>query len=60
MHNYLTFDEDWILSILNQEHLKNFAELAVNDLLIWVDHLWILKNKTVIKKPKINISVTEI
>lgn len=58
-HKYLTFDEDWNFNILSHENLPNFAELAINDLLIWIDKLWLLKNKTELKKPNFNITITD-
>lgn len=57
-HKYLTFDEDWNFNILSHEDLPDFAELAINDLLIWVDKLWQLKNKQELKKPNFNIAIT--
>ena len=57
-HNYLTFDQDWNFNILCHEDLPEFAELATTDLLIWMDKLWQLKNKQELKKPKINIQIT--
>ncbi len=57
-HKYLTFDEDWCFNILSHEDLPDFAELAINDLLIWIDKLWQLKNKKEFKKPKFNILIT--
>lgn len=57
-HKYLTFDEDWNFNILSHEDLPNFAELAINDLLIWIDKLWQLKNKQELKKPNFNIQIT--
>ena len=57
-HNYLTFDEDWNFNILCHENLPNFAELAITDLLIWIDKLWQLKNKQELKKPKFTITIT--
>ena len=57
-HNYLTFDEDWNFNILSHENLPNFAELAITDLLIWVDKLWQLKNKQEVKKTSFNIKQT--
>lgn len=57
-HKYLTFDEDWNFNILSHEDLPDFAELAINDLLIWVDKLWQLKNKNKLKKPNFNIAIT--
>lgn len=57
-HKYLTFDEDWNFNILVHEDLPNFAELAINDLFIWIDKLWQLKNKQELKKPNFNIQIT--
>lgn len=57
-HKYLTFDEDWNFNILSHEDLPDFAELAINDLLIWIDNLWQLKNKEELKKPSFNIAIT--
>lgn len=57
-HKYLTFDEDWNFNILSHEDLPDFAELAINDLLIWIDKLWQLKNKQELKKPNFNIAIT--
>ena len=57
-HKYLTFDEDWNFNILSHEDLPNFAELAINDLLNWIDKLWQLKNKQELKKPDFNIEIT--
>lgn len=57
-HKYLTLDEDWNFNILAHEYLPNFAELAINDLLIWIDKLWQLKNKQELKKPIFNITIT--
>jgi ATP-dependent DNA helicase RecQ len=57
-HKYLTFDKDWNFNILAHENLPNFAELAINDLLIWIDKLWQLKNKQELKKPNFKIEIT--
>lgn len=57
-HKYLTFDEDWNFNILSHEDLPDFAELAINDLLIWIDKLWQLKNKQELKKPNFKIAIT--
>src|SRR5690554_5533743 len=56
-HKYLTFDKDWNFNILVHEDLPDFAELAINDLLIWIDKLWLLKNKQELKKPSFNITI---
>ena len=57
IHKYLSFYEDWNFNILSHEDLPNFAELAINDLLIWIDKLWQLKNKQELKKPNFNIEI---
>ncbi len=57
-HKYLTLDEDWNFNILAHEDLHDFAELAINDLLIWIEKLWQLKNKRELKKPNFNIAIT--
>lgn len=57
-HKYLTLDEDWNFNILAHEDLPDFAELAINDLLIWIDKLWQLKSKQELKKPNFNITIT--
>lgn len=57
-HKYLTFDEDWNFNILTHEGLPKFAELAITDLLIWIDKIWQLKNKQELKKPNFNIEIT--
>ncbi|MBE2255852.1 MAG: DEAD/DEAH box helicase [Ignavibacteria bacterium] len=57
-HSYMNLDEDWNFNILTHEDLPDFAELAINDLLIWIDKLWQLKNKQELKKPNLNIEIT--
>lgn len=57
-YKHLTFDKDWNFNILAHENLPDFVELAINDLLIWVDKLWQLKNKNQLKKPNFNIAIT--
>lgn len=58
INNYLNFNEDWNFNILSHENLPNFGELAINDLLIWIDKLWQLKNKQELRKPKFNLKIT--
>ena len=57
-NNYLTLSENWNFNILANEDLGNFPELAINDLLIWLDKLYQLKNKTNFEKPNFNINIT--
>jgi ATP-dependent DNA helicase RecQ len=56
-HNYLSLNENWNFNILANEDLGNFAELAISDLLIWLDNLCQLKNKTNFEKPKFTINI---
>lgn len=57
IHKYLTFDEDWNFNILVHENLPGFAELATNDLLIWINKIWQLKNKQSLNKPDFKIKI---
>jgi ATP-dependent DNA helicase RecQ len=57
-YNYLNFTENWNFNILSNEDLGDFPELAINDLLIWLDNLHQLKNKNSLKKPIFNIKIT--
>ncbi len=58
IHNYLNFEEDWNFNILIHEDLPQFAELAIEDLFIWVDNLYRLKHKKELKKPNFNVTIT--
>lgn len=58
IHNYLSLNENWNFNILANEDLGNFPELAINDLLIWLDNLYQLKNKTAFEKPNFTINIT--
>lgn len=57
-HNYLSFTEKWNFNILSNEDLGEFPELAINDLLIWLDNLYHLKHKTNFEKPNFTINIT--
>lgn len=57
-HNYLSLTENWNFNILSSEDLGEFPELAINDLLIWLENLYQLKNKKSLKKPNFNIKIT--
>jgi ATP-dependent DNA helicase RecQ len=57
-YDYLSLNENWNFNILVNEDLGDFPELAINDLLIWLDNLYQLKNKTNFEKPKFTINIT--
>jgi ATP-dependent DNA helicase RecQ len=57
-HNYLSLNENWNFNILANEDLGDFPELAINDLLIWLDNLYQLKNKESLQKPTFSIKIT--
>jgi len=57
-HNYLNLTENWNFNILSNEDLGDFPELAINDLLIWLDNLYQLKNKKSLEKPIFSINIT--
>ncbi len=56
-HNYLSLNENWNFNILTSEELGDFPELAINDLLIWLENLYQLKNKTNFERPKFTINI---
>ncbi len=58
-HRYLSLNENWNFNILIGEDLKTFPELAIIDLLIWIDHLWQLKYKSKIEKPNFQVKITQ-
>jgi len=58
IQNHLHIDKDWCFNVLCHEDLGNFPELATNDLLIWLDNLNRLKNKTSLKKPNLTIKIS--
>ena len=49
----LTFDQEWNIE-LKQKDVKDFIEIALNDLFIWFDNIFKLLNLK-FKEPKINI-----
>ena len=59
MSGQLKLQEDWHFSVFTDTSLPNFAQLAIDDLLIWLDHLYLLKNKTAIQKPQVHIEITK-
>ncbi|MBN1182178.1 MAG: DEAD/DEAH box helicase [Bacteroidales bacterium] len=58
-HKYLSLNGEWNLNLLIHEGLETSPELAINDLLIWIDHLWQLKNKSKIEKPILHLKTTK-
>lgn len=58
IHKYINLSDDWNFNIFSNEDLGDFPELAVNDLLIWLDNLYQLQNKKSFEKPKFNITIT--
>lgn len=50
----LNFDEEWNLEILCRD-IKDFAKVAIDDLFVWFEQLFILMNIN-INKPNINIT----
>lgn len=57
-HNYLNLNENWNFNILSNEDLGHFPEMAINDLLIWLDNLHRLKNKNSLKMPIFSVKIT--
>ncbi len=60
INNYLTLDKRWNFNILLNEDIGNSPEIAINDVLIWLGHLWLLKTKSKLKEPEINIRISNI
>ena len=58
MNGQLKLQEDWHFSVFTDTSLPNFAQLAIDDLLIWLDYLYLLKNKVAIQKPQVYIEIT--
>lgn len=44
-NNYLSFNKRWSLKILSHENLDNFAELAIEDILLFYEKLFELREK---------------
>lgn len=57
VNNYFNFNEKWHFNIFAREDIGNFAELAVEDFLIWFDNLCKLK-KLSFEKPDFEIKIT--
>lgn len=59
MSGQLKLQENWHFSVFTDISLPNFAQLAIDDLFIWLDKLYQLKNKTSINKPQVHIEITK-
>lgn len=59
MNGTLTLSEDWNFNIFTDVDLGDFGELAIEDILSWLNNLYLLKNKEGITLPKINIKVSK-
>lgn len=57
VNNYLNFNDKWNFNIFAKENIGNFAELAIEDLLIWFENLCKLK-KLPFEKPFFEITIT--
>jgi len=58
-NGYITLNEEWNFNLLSEAGIDEFADLAVNDTLNWMEQLWLLKNKTPFQKPKCNLKITQ-
>lgn len=52
LNNYLSVDKPWRFNIFMHEKIGSFAELAIEDIKIWLNNLWILKYKEELKYPE--------
>lgn len=59
MSGQLKLQENWHFSVFTDISLPNFVQLAIDDLFIWLDKLYQLKNKTSINKPQVHIEITK-
>lgn len=55
MNGQLRLRVDWSLSIFIDKLLSQSVHLAIEDLFKWLEKLYLLKNKTEIQLPKVNI-----
>jgi ATP-dependent DNA helicase RecQ len=55
LNNYINLEKENKIHLLSNENIGSYAELAIEDLLIWLDKLWLLKNKKPFPKTKISI-----
>lgn len=58
LHQYLSFHTDWKFNLIvnKDEHLGNFAELAIEDFFLWYGHIYKLKTKQDFIKPNYEIT----
>ena len=57
LRGHLNFEDEWKINLMvkDEELLSDFADLAVEDLFIWLDHLHRLKEKEACPKPNYSI-----
>lgn len=53
----LSLDSDWRFNICNEDPIGDFAKLAIEDTLLWLEKLILLRDKHQIKKPDFSVSV---
>ena len=56
LNNYINLEEDNQIHLFSNEDVGPYAVLAIEDLLIWLDKLWLLKHKQPFPKTKISIN----
>ena len=54
-NNYIALEENSTIHLLSNEHIGPYANLALKDLNIWLNKLWLLKHKIPFPKTSINI-----
>jgi len=59
INNYLTFKEKWSFNILVTEDIDWFAELAIQDILLWIEQLYKLKHKQELAIPEFHINIVK-
>lgn len=57
-NNYISLEENSTINLLSNEDIGHYANLAIKDLNIWLNKLWLLKHKKTF--PKTKITITEV
>lgn len=58
LHNRLCIGSNWKFNIRTDEDLGRFAQLAIEDTLIWLNALYKLKNKREIARPTVQVNIS--